>query len=130
MAPSKLNRKNVIWIPKAERIIPLTHYLYHSSRFPKKSKDLGNNNIIINKSNKLVELVSSKGVFYEIELYKQCEMLRKANEKIKNNYTNRKVVVNNLLKTLNKEETITSIILYIFSRKQCEEYAHSVEIMF
>ncbi len=124
----KIKQKPCHWIPKAERIIPLTHYLYYSSRFPKKSKDLGNNNIIINKSNKMIELVSSKGVFNDINLA-TIQNVKKANEKLKNNYTNRKVVVNNLLKYLQKKKLLPALF-FIFSRKKCEEYAHSVEMTF
>jgi len=115
-------------IPKAERIVPLTHYLYYASRFPKKSKDQGANNLIIKKSNKLIKVVNSQGGFNELN-YNTIQTVKKSNEKMKNNFTNRKAVVNSLLKTLRNKKLLPALF-FVFSRKQCEEYAHTVEMCF
>ncbi len=124
---SEIKNKPCHWIPKKERVIPLTHYLYYSTRNPKKG-DTSITNMIMKKSNKLVELVNSNEDFNENTL-DQFQAIKRANDKLNNTYTNRKVVVNNVLKHLQKKKLLPALF-FIFSRKQCEEYAHCVELCF
>jgi superfamily II RNA helicase len=112
-------------IPKKERVIPLTHYMYYTTRHPKKA-DIETSNFIHKYSNELVELVSSKKVFNENN-YHIIRKIKNIDDKIKNSFTNKKVIINNLIKFL-KQKKLLPALFFVFSRKKCEEYAHSVEV--
>ena len=121
----KIKNKPCHLIPKKERVIPLTHYMYHTSRYPK-NIEISISKKINKHSNTLVELVNSKSVFSQ-EKYCKINEIKKLNYSISNNYNNNKVVISNLIKHLEKQKLLPCLF-FIFSRKKCEEYAYLLDV--
>jgi antiviral helicase SKI2 len=120
-----IKQKPINLIPKQERIIPLTHYLFYTSRFPK-NKSLSLTKKINKYSNKLVEVMNKDNVFNEQNL-RHILNARQVDREIKNHYDNNKVVVNNLIKFLESKKLLPCLF-FVFSRKQCEILADATEV--
>jgi len=120
----QIKQKPCHLIPKKERIVPLTHYLYYYSTYPKKCQDKSAINFIIKNSNKMIEVVNSKNVFNETN-YQKVRKVMTDNYKIGNSNNSKVGVMNSMISYLKKKE-MCPVLFFVFSRKQCEVLAHSV----
>lgn len=120
----QIKQKPCHLIPKVERVVPLTHYLYYYSTYPKKCQDKTTVNFIIKNSNKMIKMADSKNVFNEIN-YQKIKKVINDNYKIHNSNNSKVGVMNSMISFLKKKE-MCPVLFFVFSRKQCEVLAHSV----
>ena len=122
---NSIEHKNVILAPTYKRVVPLTHYMWmdvNSSSLKKINKQ--DASYLTRTCNKLIEVKSSNGK-YITENYKK---ISKAKKIIYENrmYVNKKYILNNLALHM-KENEMLPAICFVFSRKQVEQCANSIQ---
>lgn len=122
----KIKQKPCHLIPKKERIIPLNHYLFYTTRFPKKSKtDQEHIKLISNKADKLVHIMDNNKVFNDLN-YEQIKKLKEYDLKKYNTYDNEVIVIQKIIKLL-KEKSMLPSLFFVLSRKRCLKLAKCIE---
>jgi superfamily II RNA helicase len=124
-APIPQSAKGVMCIVDTHRIVPLTHYTYVTVNegFFKKIKDKALTVELREATNKLQVLQDAKGVFNDMTYNKMTRTLSEFNDR--QQYTNRKFVLNNLAQYLKTNEMLPAIY-FVFSRKLCEQFAQDI----
>jgi len=112
-------------IPKKERVIPLNHYIYYTSRYPKKVKDQEFCKLHNKTSNKLVHILDNKGNFNELN-YQKVKQLKKQDYQYYNSYNNKIIVIQKLVYLLEKKKLLPCLF-FVFSRKKCLTLAKCIE---
>jgi len=114
-----VREQRVNLIPKKERPIPLTHYLFcHANENDEKEQKFAE------YGNKLIEIVNSKNEFNG-DNYNNCLALK--NQRNRSPKGARSL---NFLITLLKNKRKLPALFFIFSRKKCEQYANEIECYF
>ena len=93
-------------------VIPLNHYIYYHSKYPKKL-DKENGKFIMKKSNKLQLLLDNNKIFNDIN-YHTIQKVKKLNKKCGNTFYSKTSIIHNTINILQKKKIITSIIFCIF----------------
>lgn len=118
-----IKQKPIHLIKKNDRVVPLKHYMFYSSRY-NKSKDNDIAKMVNKNSNKLVEFISEKCVFDEMA-YCMIKKAKSTNFKSKNSYRNKIVSIQNLIKILDGKKLLPALF-FVFSRNKCEQYAYGI----
>ncbi|SVA47118.1 uncharacterized protein METZ01_LOCUS99972 [marine metagenome] len=112
-------------IPKKERIIPLNHYIYYTSRYPKRVKDQEFTKLHSKNANKLIHILDNVGNFNEIN-YQIIKQLKKQDYQYHNSYNNNVIVIQRLVSLLEKKKLLPCLF-FVFSRKKCLKLAKCIE---
>ena len=122
----KIKQKPCHLIPKKERIIPLNHYLFYTTRFPKKSKtDPEHIKLVSNKADKLVHIMDNNKKFNDLN-YEQMRKLKDYDYKTYNSYNNEVIVIQKMIKLLEKKSMLPALF-FVLSRKRCLKLAQCIE---
>lgn len=110
-----------------KRIVPLIHYSYITVNegFFKKIKDKKLSAELRNTTNNLTLLQNDKGVFNDLTYHKIQNTLKEF--KIRNQYTNHKFILNNVVEFIKNNEMLPAIC-FVFSRKLCERFAKDITV--
>lgn len=111
-------------IKKNDRVVPLRHYMYYSSRY-NKAKDNSIAQLVNKNSNKLVEFISQDCIFND-NSYCNIRKVKTVNMKSRNSYRNKIVSIQNLIKHLETKKLLPALF-FVFSRNKCEQYAYGVQ---
>ena len=106
-------------ITKEERVVPLKHHIFYTNRYPKTDKAIDEK--LYAQTDKLLTFVDDKCNF-SYEPFLTVKKLKESDIKLKNNYTNNKIIIQRTIKFLNRKKMLPCLF-FIFSRKKCEEYA-------
>jgi superfamily II RNA helicase len=112
-------------IPKKERIIPLNHYIFYTSKYPKQVKDQDFIKLHNKNSNKLVHILDNNRNFNELN-YQKIKKLKDQDYKYYNSYNNNIVVIQKLVHLL-KKKNLLPCLFFVFSRKKCLTLAKCIE---
>jgi len=112
-------------IPKKERIIPLNHYIFYTSKYPKQVKDEDFIKLHNNNSNELVHILDNNRNFNELN-YQKIKKLKDQDYKYYNSYNNNIIVIQNLVSLLQKKNLLPCLF-FVFSRKKCLILAKCIE---
>ena len=121
----KIKEKPCHLIPKKERVIPLNHYIYYTSRYPKKVKDQEFCKLHNKNSNKLVHILDNNRNFNELN-YQKIKTLKDQDYKYYNSYNNNIIVIQKLVYLLEKKKLLPCLF-FVFSRKKCLTLAKCIE---
>ncbi len=116
-----IREQRVNLIPKKERPIPLTHYLFCHTNENKVNVD---EEKFAEYGNKLIEVVNSKNEFNGNN-YNNCIALK---NQAKGRFNPRESL--NHIITLLKNKRKLPALFFIFSRKKCEQYANEIACYF
>lgn len=121
----KPSTKKVYLSSTHQRVVPLTHYgfLMTNEGVFKRIKDKETQQKIKQNTNKFIMLKSSKDVFNDTghaQLKSTIDLFENNNA-----FMNKTHVLNAVVKQLNEEEMLPAIV-FVFSRKNVESYAHSI----
>ena len=120
----KIKEKPCHLIPKKERVIPLNHYIYYSSKYPKRVKD--QDFLKLHKmSDKLVHILDNNKNFNELN-YQKIKKLKKEDYRHYNAYNNNVIVIQKLVHLLEKKKLLPCLF-FVFSRKKCLKLAKCIE---
>ena len=121
----KVKEKPCHLIPKKERIIPLNHYIYYTSRYPKRVKDQEFCKLHSKNTNKLIHILDNVGNFNEFN-YQIIKQLKKQDYQYHNSYNNNVIVIQRLVSLLKKKKLLPCLF-FVFSRKKCLKLAKCIE---
>ena len=121
----KIREKPCHLIPKKERIIPLNHYIFYTSKYPKQVKDQDFIKLHNKNSNKLVHILDNNRNFNELN-YQKIKKLKDQDYKYYNSYNNNIVVIQKLVHLL-KKKNLLPCLFFVFSRKKCLTLAKCIE---
>ena len=122
----KIKNKPCHLIPKKERIIPLNHYLFYTTKYPKKSKtDKFHIDLVTKKSDKLVHIMDNDKKFNDLN-YEEIKKLKMYDLKANNYYNNDVVVIQKMIKLLKNKSMLPSLF-FVLSRKKCLKLAQCIE---
>lgn len=120
------NDKEVYLCSNKKRVVPLIHHLYYT--IPENAKKK-----ISDKTLKLVEdiinkpiVLKEKGIFDDNAVHRIAK-IDNALFQYKNVKTNKYFIMNNMVKYLKSNDKLPAIV-FVFSRKQCYEYAKKITI--
>ena len=120
------NDKEVYLCSNKKRVVPLIHHLYYT--IPENAKKK-----ISDKTLKLVEdsinkpiVLKEKGIFDDNAVHRITK-IDNALFQYKNVKTNKYFIMNNMVKYLKSNDKLPAIV-FVFSRKQCYEYAKKITI--
>lgn len=120
------NNKEVYLCSNTKRVVPLIHHLYYTIPETAKKK-------ISEKTLKLVEdtinnpiVLKENGVFYDDAVH-HIAKIDKALFQYKKVNSNKYFVMNNMVKYLKENDKLPAIV-FVFSRKQCYEYARKITV--
>lgn len=123
---SNIKNKPCHLIPKKERIIPLNHYFFYTSKYPKKSKNKEElTNLINKKANKLVHIMDNDRKFNEVN-YHQINKLKELDRISYNSYNNEVIVIQRITNLLQKKNMLPALF-FVLSRKRCLKLANCIE---
>lgn len=122
----KIKNKPCHLIPKKERIIPLNHFVFYTSKYPKKSKNKEELSKLINKrANKLVHIMDNNRNFNEIN-YHEVNKLKELDYLSYNSFSNEVIVIQKLVSLLQRKDMLPALF-FVLSRKRCLKLANCIE---
>lgn len=121
-----LTPRGMILAPTDHRVVPLTHYMWLSAPSGAMKKLSKTDQACITPNADKMIVIKSPKTGYDADAYKK---VRKAKSIMWDNYikVHRQYVLNSLVRHLKKEEMLPAIC-FIFSRKQVEVAAKSIEV--
>lgn len=117
-------KREVVLCPHSKRIIPLEHNMFCSVPNSVIKKMKQKDRIIIEEFNNMSVLLYNDEGFNEVNYYKMLKLLKLVD---KSSFINKHYIMNKMVEYA-KEKDQLPMLSFIFSKKQCYEYAKHITI--